>query len=129
MARGKFGKKLRNSHRKLARGGGHGVTNTDQTKGKRVTKKRNAARRKRGVTHEEHLDFIKMKMRCGAEVSPVAYAEVLSLTGRYDPKTACRTNWNMSQTPLEKLVKEQTGKNLTVLDYAEALLEECNPDK
>ena len=89
----------------------------------------NAARSKRGVTHEEHLDFIKMKMRCGAEVSPVAYAEVLSLTGRYDPKTACRTNWNMSQPPLEKLVKEQTGKNLTVLDYAEALLEECNPDK
>jgi len=114
MARGKFGKKLRNSHRKLARGGGHVVTNTDQTKGKRVTKKMNAERSKRGVTHEDRLEFIKMKMMCGKEVSPLDLAEVLSLTGRYDPKTACRANWNMSQTPLDKLVKEQTGKNLTV---------------
>ena len=112
MARGKTGKILRRAHRKMARGEAHEVPNTSKTRGKRVTKKMNAERAKRGVTHEERLENIRIRMRCGEKIAPIDIAELSALGGRFDQKEV-KTAVNGGASVLHKVFAEQSAKEET----------------
>jgi hypothetical protein len=112
MARGKTGKILRRAHRKVARGEGHIMANTAKTRGKRVTKKMNAERAKRGVTHEERLENIRIRMRCGEKVAPIDIAELSALGGRFDQK-GVDTAVNGGASVLHKIYAEESAKEET----------------
>ena len=109
MARGKTGKILRRAHRKMARGEAHEVPNTSKTRGKRVTKKMNAERAKRGVTHEERLENIRIRMRCGEKIAPIDIAELSALGGRFEQEQAV----NGGASVLHKVFAEQSAKEET----------------
>ena len=109
MARGKTGKILRRAHRKMARGEAHEVPNTSKTRGKKVTKKMNAERAKRGVTHEERLENIRIRMRCGEKIAPIDIAELSALGGRFEQEQAV----NGGASVLHKVFAEQSAKEET----------------
>ena len=69
----------------------------------------NAERAKRGVTHEERLENIRIRMRCGEKIAPIDIAELSALGGRFEQEQAV----NGGASVLHKVFAEQSAKEET----------------